>query len=121
MSSILFLTSPQSAWGLVNQYQLFLILPFLDCYIPANFIDFIDGLQVALFEMSMLGSLPLPELEGFIKDLDYPHPYKEFTKNGVESGSFIVTQTQLIKLILIIAALHVVFIVGFIFLYKYKC
>ena len=108
---VILLTSPQSIWGLINQYQLFLILPFLDCYIPGNFIDFIRELQVTLFEMSMLHVIPLPFLEQFICLLDYPHPYDEFSRNEVDSGSFIVTQVEFIKLVLIASMLHVVVLV----------
>jgi hypothetical protein len=110
ISSILFLTNPTSMWGLINQYQLFLILPFSQWYLPGKFIDFIDELQISLLDFKFLSSLQIPIIEDLTEEMDYRHPYEEYRENRVPSGSFAVTQLLLFEVVLFIIATNLFFI-----------
>lgn len=120
ISAFVFLTSPNSIWGLVNQYQLFLILPFLDLYLPGNFIDFLMELQISIFNFEVLDFIPLPYVGEFIRKLEYEHPYHEYQNNGIGSGSFITNEVDFIKSILVVICIHVLFTILYITMRPYK-
>jgi hypothetical protein len=110
LSSTLFLSSPASMWGLINQYQLFLMLPFLNCYLPKKFIDFIQDLQVTLIDASQIDSYSIFRVDEWVESLHYEHPYSEYQKNYVHSGSFAVEQYNLFKIFILLIGLNMLFL-----------
>lgn len=110
-SSLLFVTSPTSMWGLINQYQLFLVLPFLRLYLPQDFVDFVNELQITLFDLKFMKFLRVFYISDLIKEMDYKHPYEEYRQNGVESGSFIVSQEEIVISVILIIVLNLIFVI----------
>ena len=54
ISALTSATSPQSKFGLINQIQLLLILPLINCYYPEKVMDFIKAMKSSLFSLSFL-------------------------------------------------------------------
>lgn len=106
-SSILSSTS-QSAWALLNQYQLVLLLPYLRGYLTKEFIFFIRDFKFALFNFAFVDEIYVPYMTKGDTMWEYDQPDFVFAENDLESGSFIVNQLSLVKSLLIIMALHMV-------------
>ena len=104
-------STAQSAWALLNQYQLILILPYLKSYLTKEFKFFIRDFKFALFDFDFLNIIPIPYLTKDTNTLHYPQPDEIFAENDLESGSFIVNQLDLFKMIFIIGVIHSVFMV----------
>ena len=47
-------TSSQSKFGMINQIQLVLVLPLINCYYPEKVMDFIKAMKSSLFTLSFL-------------------------------------------------------------------
>ena len=118
--AVLMVSSPSSIFGLINQYQLLLILPFLNWYLPAKFVSFLHELDITLMNFEFLPEVDIPYLESGIKSLDYPHPHEEFTKNGVKSGSFIMVNRFVVKMFLILFCCNIAFLCIYVVLRKYR-
>ena len=63
ISALTSATSPQSKFGLINQIQLLLILPLINCYYPEKVMDFIKAMKSSLFTLSFL---PMDQSETII-------------------------------------------------------
>jgi hypothetical protein len=120
LSAALLLSSPSSMWGLINQYQLFLMLPFLNCYLAENFINFIQDLQITLIDLTEIGTYSLPLIDKWVNSLHYEHPYYEYRRNIIKSGSFSVTQLETFKVFLLIFCANMLFIIIWLMTFKWR-
>ncbi|CAI2384688.1 unnamed protein product [Moneuplotes crassus] len=90
VSGFVFESSSQNVWALLNQYQLFLIIPFLIVKLPSEFKRTLRALQFSLINMDFMNSKSLQGINTAIDQVDYENPYDEFTENEFESGSAFV-------------------------------
>lgn len=110
VSSVVLGGSSQSIWALFNQYQMYLVLPFLNGYLPPTFVDFLNAFSFSFFNFKFLKFLQPSFVDEIISDIDYVHPYEEYRDNNFESGSFLINQLQLIVTLVELAMLHLAFL-----------
>jgi len=101
-------SSGQSAWALLNQFQLVLMLPFLKSFLTAEFIFFIRDFEFALFNFSFLDFFDLPVVNQDEDTLHYIQPDSIYEENNIESGSFLINQVNLLKSLIITFIIHMI-------------
>ncbi|CAI2371052.1 unnamed protein product [Moneuplotes crassus] len=111
MSSIASSGSGSSAiWAVMNQYQLYLLFPLLQSYLPAEFVFYLTEFELFNFDFNFLEKVKVPGLEYLASELNYKASNGIFEKNGISSGSFFVNQFQFFKAMVIIGTLNFLFI-----------
>ena len=91
---------------MVNQYQVLLLIPLLDLYIPKNIRDFIVGNDVTLFSFSSLSFQDVSFVSSMKNDLGGKQQNEYLNEIGVESHSVIINHINLILVYLIVFLLH---------------
>ncbi|CAI2386383.1 unnamed protein product [Moneuplotes crassus] len=84
-------SSSQNIWTLFNQFQLFMMIPFLRALLPFEFVQTLKALETSILNINLLDTRTLPIFKQLIQKIDYSHPYKEFRENEYESGSTLVS------------------------------
>jgi len=104
------LSSSQSIWSMINQFQLLMTLPLVGWYISPEVIEYLQEFQFAILNFSFI---PFREV-GFIDD--YIGNYKglqqtnlNFETVGLESGSTLVNHFGAFLMILFIILMHLIF------------
>ena len=92
VSSILVRSSSNSIWSLLNQYQLFLMLPLLNTYLPSGFVTYMYELRFVLLDFSFASFFKIPWLRAQVGKLDYEQPDKLLESYGIKSGAHIINQ-----------------------------
>ena len=103
------ISTPQGAWSLVNQFQIFLLMPLTDAYFPPEIIAFMTGLDFSLFSFSFL---PIKSIfgVGFILDIfDYSQTDDYYIDMGLKSGSAFVNHFNLFVVFIMICWLHLLY------------
>ncbi|CAI2386163.1 unnamed protein product [Moneuplotes crassus] len=96
LSGVLFQSSSQNMWAMLNQYQLFMMIPFLRADLPLEFRRIIKAIQTSILNINILNTRSLPGFQSIIEQLDYENPYAEFRNNEYESGSAFVNCFDLV-------------------------
>ncbi|CAI2374207.1 unnamed protein product [Moneuplotes crassus] len=99
-----------SIWVVMNQYQLYLLFPLLQTYLPGDFVFYLTEFELFNFDFKFLEKAKIPGIESLVDDLDYSVPSSIFSQNGFSSGSFVVNQFQFFKAIGILGIFNFVFI-----------
>ena len=92
INSMIIKTTSNSFWALINQYQLYLMLPFLDTYLPYDFVYFIREVEFVLFDFDFRSISAFSQVYKTTDGLDYEQPDPVFIENGIDSGSFFINQ-----------------------------
>lgn len=103
-------SSAQGFWALINQYQLFLLFPFFQTYMPADLEYYLIEFEIFSVDFSFLDKFEIPWIEGFVFKLDYDQKDSTFKNNGFNSGAFVINHFSMFK------ALFIIFICNMIFL-----
>ena len=85
-------TTSNSLWVLLNQYQLYLMLPFLNTYLPYDFVYFVREFQFVLLDFKLEDIVIFSWAYKKSNGLDFEQPDVVFKDNGIESGSFFINQ-----------------------------
>lgn len=101
-NTLLTTSNSQSFWMMFNQYQLFSLLPFLNSYYSAEFKDVLNSLDFLRFKWRTRAIEAVQTGLDSALALKYRHPYQNFRENDIESGSFIINQTETLLMILLI-------------------
>lgn len=92
IGSIAVRTNSQSLWSLLNHYQLILMLPLLDTYLPDQFVYFVREFQFVLLDFSFTDFMTIQPLKKLVGKLDYEQPQSFLSEIDLDSGSHIVNQ-----------------------------
>lgn len=111
-------SSPQGMWALINQYQLFLLFPYLRTYIPADFEKYLTDFELFNMDFDFIDLFEIPWVELNAFKLNYTQTDSLFFNNGNESGSFVINHFNLFKAIMILMGFNLVFIVSYIIFRK---
>ena len=103
-------TSTQGVWALINQYQLFLLLPFLQTYMPSDLEYYLTEFSLFSLDFDFLKFFKIPFLEDLAFDLDYGQKDETYKNNGFESGAFIVNHFNMFKALMVVFAFNLIFI-----------
>ena len=115
-ASLLTSSSPQSIWLMVNQYQLYILLPLTGVYMPKDVINYLIGMEFTSFNLNFLNAKETFKFDELLHDIDSEENDWYRTEIGIESQSAIVNQISLIFGLLLLALIHlVVILVNYVF------
>lgn len=108
-SSMSGLSSGQSIWSLVNQYQLVILIPLLNTYLGQDFRFYITEFRFISLDFDFMSVVEIPYLDPLVERLNYDQSEEVFANNGIESGSFVNNHYGLFKVLSIISILSIIF------------
>ena len=109
-ASLLTSSSPQSIWLMVNQYQLYILLPLTGVYMPKDVINYLIGMEFTSFNLNFLNAKETFKFDELLHDIDSEENDWYRTEIGIESQSAIVNQISLLFGLLLLALIHLVVI-----------
>lgn len=110
-SSSISLTSPQSLWLIIGQFQLLMLLLISEAFIPRDIADYIMGMDYTMFSFGFINVKDWQLISNPIKHLSYPQSSYSLYFIGLESGSGLVNILSLLFTILLITLLHLLILV----------
>ena len=113
-------SSSAGMWALVNQYQLFLLFPYLRSYMPADLQFYLTEFSLFSFDFEFLDLVELPIIETQVFQLNYTLTDPTFVENGMNSASFVINQYNFFKAMLLMGILNIIFIILFYSCSKYR-
>ena len=112
INELVFGSTCQSIWALVNQFQLYLLIPFFKSYLTINFISVLSNFSIAFYNFKFLSGIKLYFFDDKINEIDYLEPDDRFKDSGLSSGSFIVNEYNFFKSLLFVIIVNIIFIIG---------
>ena len=104
------LSSLHSIWSMINQYQLYLILPLVGWYMDQSVINYINDFQFLTFNLSFI---PISDLGIFTKMynfLTFPQANASLMSLGLNSGSTLINYLSVVMLTLLFIIFHLLFL-----------
>ena len=107
-ASMLSMSSPQAVWMMVNQFQLLMLLPLTEAFLPEDIIDYFTGMSFTNFNFNFLKLEKLPtfgslyELFGFDEEDEY---LKDL---GIQYKSTLLNNISLLLIIFGLVSLHLI-------------
>ena len=111
VNSLIFGSSTNAIWAFINQFQLYLVIPFFKSYLTIVFVGMLSNLAFGFCSFEFLNGIKLVYIDSSSNDLDYPQEDKRFNDSGMISGSFVVNEHNYIKSLLNIFILNIIFII----------
>ena len=112
INELVFGSTCQSIWALVNQFQLYLLIPFFKSYLTISFISVLSNFSIAFYNFKFLSGIKLYFFDDKINEIDYLEPDDRFKDSGLSSGSFIVNEYNFFKSLLFVIIVNIIFIIG---------
>lgn len=94
-------------WIVVTESRLLLLLVITCTYLPQKVIEFIVGGKIFSFNFSFLSIEKLSEIKDKVQSMDFSQNDDRLKTMGLESGSTIVNNLNLLLVISLIAMTHV--------------
>jgi ABC-type sugar transport system permease subunit len=91
---------------MMNQFQLYILLPMIGAYIPDKVIEFITGMSFTLVSFSFIPIVNIPLIKDAIDLLSYTQRNSYYNDIGMGSGSAIANNVFLILVILFLVGLQ---------------
>jgi hypothetical protein len=113
-------SSTQGFWALINQYQLYLLLPYMQTYMPSDLEYYIIDFELFSIDFSFLELFEIPIIEEMAFGLDYDQPDINFGNNVFESGSFLINHWNMFKALLVVLIFNLIFIAFYYIFTKYR-
>ena len=104
--SVVIVSSPQGAFSLINQFQMFVLLPMIGAYMPIDVIDVITGMDFTMFSFDFIPLVKIPFLTQMIDLIDYNQSNSYYQTIGLSSGSSLVNHLGVILVVLILLLVH---------------
>lgn len=95
-SAVMALSSPQGAFSIINQFQMTLLIPMIDDYLPADVEKFILGMSFTLFSLDFIPIENIPIVAEIREALDYDQDNSYMKDLGMKSGSAFINQLKLL-------------------------
>ena len=108
--SITGMSSAQSIWTMINQYQLFLTLPLVGWYMTPELIKFIESFEFALGSFSFIPFEDILIFETLYNWMNLPQSNSNFESVGLESGSTLINQLGMLLLLVLLVLLHLCYV-----------
>ena len=109
IGSLTSVSSAQSIWSMLNQYQLFLTLPLVGWYMSPELVTFISEFEFVTFSGNFI---PFKNIfHKFYTWMDIPQSKNDLESIGLNSGSTLINQLGVILLVLFIMVLHLIFVI----------
>ena len=104
--SLLTMSSPQSMWFMVNQFQLLVLLPLTGAFIPQDLVDFFSGMSFVNFNFDFIPVVEVPPFSYLKERLGFDHSDSYLKDLGVNSGSTLVNTLSLIFMLFVYTIFH---------------
>ena len=114
-ASLLFMSSPNTLFSIINQFQLFILLPLIPNYFPAKLTDLILGMDFALLSFDFIPTDWIPFIKQVKKWIAYPQTDSYFNEIGLSSGSWIINYLPYMVFFIFLGLIHLLIF----FLYKW--
>jgi hypothetical protein len=95
-ASALSMSSPQGAFSIINQLNLFILLPMIGAYIPSKVIQILLGMNFAMFSFSFIPIEKTPLVTDLFNFIDYDQSDDYLDLVGLTSGSAILNHIALL-------------------------
>ena len=95
-SSIANMSSPQTFWMTLKQFQLILLTLLTSAYIPRKIVKFLSGMKSSTCSFSFIPFNKIPGIDKMIDWLDIDLGYSKLDHFGIESGSAFVNVFSII-------------------------
>lgn len=109
-STVSSVSSTQGFWALINQYQLYLLFPYMQTYMPSDLEYYLTEFQIFSIDFSFLELFEIPYIEHLAFKLDYDQTDTTFANNGFSSGSFLINHWNMFKALLIVLIFNLIFV-----------
>ncbi|CAI2374664.1 unnamed protein product [Moneuplotes crassus] len=103
-------SSAQGFWALINQYQLYLLFPFLKIYMPSDLEYYLTEFEIFSFNFGFIDVVEVPYINDLIEKLDYSQNSEIYSNNGYSSGAFAVNYTSMFTALFIVFICNIIFI-----------
>ena len=100
------MSSPQGAFSMLNQFQLFILLPMIGAYIPQNVIEVILGMDLAMFSFDMIPFDKVLASSSFLDFISYDQSDDYAGRIGLTSGSSILNHLGILVIVFVLALFH---------------
>lgn len=105
-AAALSMSSPQGAFSILNQFQLFILLPMLGAYMPPKVLRIILGMSFAMFSFSFIPLEKTPLINDLFNFIDYDQSDEYFDEVGLTSGSAILNHIALLLIVGVLILFH---------------
>jgi hypothetical protein len=89
------IASPQGSYSMINQFQIFLLMPLTDAYFPQEIITFLTSIDFTMFSFSFLPIKNLPLVNTLFELIDFDQTDSYYDQIGLESGSTFINHYTL--------------------------
>jgi hypothetical protein len=105
-ASTVSMSSPQGAFSMLNQFQMFILLPMIGAYIPESIIKIITGMSFAMFSFSFIPVEKIPLITDIFNFIDYDQSDDYFDRIGLTSGSAFLNHISLFLILGVLILYH---------------
>ena len=113
LTALLSMTSPNTFWALVGQFQLMMLVPMLGGYLHDDVVKYCVGVDYSLFSFSFIPNLHLPGVQHALEYLDYKQEDEYLKEIDLESASSVVNLFKIFQTLSFIVILHLVYLLVF--------
>ena len=103
-------SAPTGLWITMNQFQLILLLLLTKSNIPRSIVSYLSGLKATTWSFNFIPFKSIPGFDKMVNRFDFRLPDAELKYFGINSGSTFVTNFSLICIVLILIAIHSLFL-----------
>lgn len=111
--SLLSMSSPQAIWIMVNQFQLLMLLPLTDVYMPKEIKDYLAGMGFTNFNFDFLRLGSIPKFKEIFEYFGFEQNDRYLQGMGVEYGSAFLNQISMFIMMCAFLLVHSVIILLF--------
>jgi hypothetical protein len=105
-TAMLSMSSPQSIFSMINQFQMFILLPMIGAYIPPRVIQIFLGMNFSMFSFSFIPLENTPLIGDLFNFIDYDQNDDYFDTIGLTSGSAFLNSLTLMLVFGLFALYH---------------
>jgi len=110
----------QGFWGLVGQYQFYILIPLIGPSVPQKILDFLEGIQLCLFNFNFFDTQDIPVFSNIEDFFDCESETDYYFSIGLESKCGLINNLKIIISHLVIISLHLLVIITYISCRKWE-
>ena len=103
-------SAPTGLWITMNQFQLIMLLLLTKSNIPNSIASYLSGLKVTTWSLNFIPFKDIPGFDKMVNGIDFRLTYVELKYFGIKSGSTFANNFSLICIVLILIAIHCLFL-----------
>ena len=111
--SVLSMSSPQAVWIMGNQFQLLMLLPLTEVFVPKDIEDYFTGMSFLSFDLSFIPFSATPLINSVFSYFEFEQEDEYLQEIGMQYGSSILNQFSMIFMISLLMILHVTVILSY--------